>query len=61
MDAGKESDRKENLRAPLHSLSGHGPTYIDGGRQRDWDERLHIFLLAYRISTHETKYTTPSW
>ena len=28
--------------------------------QRDWDERLHIFLLAYRASTHETTGVTPA-
>jgi hypothetical protein len=25
--------------------------------QRDWDERLHLFLLAYRASTHRTTST----
>jgi hypothetical protein len=28
--------------------------------QWDWDERLPIFLLAYRESTHETTGVTPS-
>jgi hypothetical protein len=28
--------------------------------QRDWDERLPIFLLAYRASTHETTSVTPA-
>jgi hypothetical protein len=28
--------------------------------QRDWDERLHLFLLAYRASTHETAGLTPA-
>jgi hypothetical protein len=28
--------------------------------QRDWDERLPIFLLAYRESTHETTGMTPA-
>jgi hypothetical protein len=28
--------------------------------QRDWDERLHIFPLAYRASTHETTGLTPA-
>jgi len=28
--------------------------------QRDWDERLPIFLLAYRASTHETTGVTPA-
>jgi hypothetical protein len=27
--------------------------------QRDWDERLPIFLLAYRASTHETTGAMP--
>jgi hypothetical protein len=28
--------------------------------QRDWDERLPIFLLAYRASTHETTGMMPA-
>jgi len=28
--------------------------------QRDWDERIPIFLLAYRASTHETTRVTPT-
>ena len=28
--------------------------------QWDWDERLSIFLLAYRASTHETTGVTPA-
>jgi hypothetical protein len=28
--------------------------------QRDWDERLHLFLLAYRESTHDTTGLTPA-
>jgi hypothetical protein len=28
--------------------------------QRDWDERLPIFLLAYRASTHDTTGITPA-
>jgi hypothetical protein len=28
--------------------------------QRDWDERLPIFLLAYRSSTHDTTGMTPA-
>jgi len=28
--------------------------------QRDWDERLPIFLLAYRASTHEATGVTPT-
>jgi hypothetical protein len=28
--------------------------------QRDWDERLHLFLLAYRASTHDTTGLTPA-
>jgi hypothetical protein len=28
--------------------------------QRDWDERLPIFLLAYRASTHDTTFMTPA-
>jgi hypothetical protein len=28
--------------------------------QRDWDERLPIFLLAYRASTHDTTGMTPA-
>jgi hypothetical protein len=27
--------------------------------QRDWDERLPVFLHAYRISIHETTSLTP--
>jgi hypothetical protein len=28
--------------------------------QRDWDERLPLFLLAYRASTHDTMGLTPA-
>jgi hypothetical protein len=28
--------------------------------QKDWDERLPIFLLAYRASTHDTTGMTPA-
>jgi hypothetical protein len=27
-------------------------------QRREWNERLHIFLLAYRASPHETTGTT---
>jgi hypothetical protein len=28
--------------------------------KRDWDERLPLFLLAYRASTHDTTGLTPA-
>lgn len=28
--------------------------------QRDWDERVPLFLMAYRASTHETTDVTPA-
>jgi hypothetical protein len=28
--------------------------------QRDWDEKLPLFLLAYRASTHDTTGLTPA-
>jgi hypothetical protein len=27
---------------------------VVASHQRDWDERLPLFLLAYRASTHDT-------
>jgi hypothetical protein len=30
------------------------------GAERDWDERLPIFLLAYRASTHDTTGMAPA-
>jgi hypothetical protein len=34
-------------------------TKVDSMHQREWDEGLPIFLLAYRPSTDETRGTTP--
>jgi transposase InsO family protein len=33
---------------------------VDSTHQRDWDEKLHILLLVYRASTHETNGVTPA-
>jgi hypothetical protein len=33
---------------------------VVASHQRDWDARLHIFLLAYRASTHDTTGLTPA-
>jgi len=55
---------------PLHPQSGgmveHCVKTIEGHlrkvvstQQRDWDERLPIFLLAYQTSTHDTTDVTP--
>ena len=33
---------------------------VVSSNQRDWDERLPLFLLAYRASTHETTGVTPA-
>jgi hypothetical protein len=33
---------------------------VDSTHQRDWYERLPIFLLDYRASTHKTTGTTPA-
>ena len=33
---------------------------VVSAHQRDWDERLPIFLLSYRASTHETTGLTPA-
>jgi len=33
---------------------------VVSSHQRDWDERLPIFLLAYQASTHETTGVTPA-
>jgi hypothetical protein len=32
---------------------------VVASHQRDWDERLPLFLLAYRASTHDTTGLTP--
>jgi transposase InsO family protein len=56
---------------PLHTQSyGMVERYIKtveeqlrkvvGSDQRDWDERLPLFLLAYRASSHETTGLTPA-
>jgi hypothetical protein len=29
-------------------------------QQMDWEDRIHIFLLAYRAATHETAGVTPA-
>jgi hypothetical protein len=29
-------------------------------QERDWDDRIHIFLLAYRAATNETAGVTPA-
>jgi hypothetical protein len=36
------------------------PAKVVASHQRDWDERLHLFLLAYRASTNETTGLTPA-
>jgi hypothetical protein len=33
---------------------------VVASHQRNWDERLHLFLLAYRASTHDTMGLTPA-
>jgi hypothetical protein len=33
---------------------------VVASHQRDWDERLDLFLLAYRASTHDTTGFTPA-
>jgi hypothetical protein len=33
---------------------------VIASHQRDCDERLHLFLLAYRASTHDTTGFTPA-
>ena len=33
---------------------------VVSSNQRNWDERLPLFLLAYRASTHETTGLTPA-
>jgi hypothetical protein len=33
---------------------------VVASHQRDWDERLPFFLLAYRASTHDTTGLTPA-
>jgi transposase InsO family protein len=33
---------------------------VVSSNQRDWDERMLLFLLAYRASTHETTSVTPA-
>jgi hypothetical protein len=33
---------------------------VVASHQRDWDRRLHLFLLAYRASTHDTTGLTPA-
>jgi hypothetical protein len=33
---------------------------VVASHQRDWDERLHLFLLDYRASTHDTMELTPA-
>jgi hypothetical protein len=33
---------------------------VFASHQRDWDERLPLFLLAYRASTHDTTGLTPA-
>jgi hypothetical protein len=33
---------------------------VVASHQRDWDERLPLFLLAYRASTHDTTGLTPA-
>jgi hypothetical protein len=33
---------------------------VVASHQRDWDERVPLFLLAYRASTHDTAGLTPA-
>ena len=33
---------------------------VVSNHQRDWDDRLPLFLLAYRASTHQTTGVTPA-
>jgi hypothetical protein len=35
-------------------------TKVFSCNQRDWDERISLFLLSYRVSTHETTGVTPT-
>ena len=43
----------------VHTIKEHLRKVVST-HQRDWDERLPIFLLAYRASTHETTRVTPA-
>jgi hypothetical protein len=36
------------------------PRKVVASHQRDWDERVPLFLLAYRASTHDTTDLTPA-
>jgi hypothetical protein len=33
---------------------------VVASHQRNWDERLHLFLLEYRVSIHDTMGLTPA-
>jgi hypothetical protein len=33
---------------------------VVASHQRDWDEKLPLFLIAYRASTHDTTGLTPA-
>jgi hypothetical protein len=37
----------------LHEDSGETPEEGGFEYQKDWDERLPLFLLAYRVSSHK--------
>jgi hypothetical protein len=36
------------------------PRKVVTSNKRDWDEKLPLFLLAYRASTHDTTGLTPA-
>lgn len=63
--------RRKTRTSPLQSVSdGMVDRYMKtveehlrkvvSAHQRDWDERLPTFLLAYRASSHDTKGMTPA-
>jgi hypothetical protein len=47
------------LKRSIKTIEGHLRKVIST-HQRDWDERLHLFLLAYWTSTHDTTGLTPA-
>jgi hypothetical protein len=55
------------LRLPLFTPNWHGgriheehPRKVVSALQKYWEDRVPIFLLAYRTSTHETTGMTPT-
>ena len=62
---------RKTITTPLHQQSyGMVERYVKtieenlrkvvSNHQRDWDDRLPLFLLAYRASTHQTTGVTPA-